>query len=266
MSSLYSYDPYACNYNSGMSGSSSLYSSNYSDVYTYGEGISPYDPSYYTNNYSYNPNPYSPYENSNMMNPESNINNERYGYGRSRSYSTGSIYPSDYYERKNYFGNSNQLDFSSNSTVTNQFMYPTNNKKIEETASEKKVNTESKHNSETNIKNNFNNEYKEKQKNGNKSLNSNSDNTSHLYSPYSFTNNYNNLYQYNYNYSFGTETNQDSQNTSDSTNPSQPYNNKYNLYSYNSLYANSSMTDMYNGYSGYDSMDSSMMNDTNAFF
>jgi len=101
---LYSYDPYACNYNSGMTGSSSLYSSNYSDVYTYGGGMSPYDPSYYTSNYSYNPNPYSPYEYNNMTNPsECNKNNEKYGYGRSRSYSTGSIYSSDYYERKKLF-------------------------------------------------------------------------------------------------------------------------------------------------------------------
>ncbi|OUM63288.1 carbohydrate-binding module family 21 protein [Piromyces sp. E2] len=284
MSSVYSYDLYASNYNSGMSGSSSLYSSNYSDVYTYGGGISPYDPSYYTSNYSYNPNPYSPYENNNMMMNSENKNNEKYGFGRSRSYSTGSIYSSDYYERKTYFGNDNPPNFSSNSTISNQNTHPTyNNKNNDENVSEKKGNTittknespKPKHNNETmdfmntSIKSNFNitSEYTEKE-NNNKSLNSTDDNT-HPYSLFSFTNNYNCTYQYNYNYSFGTETKQDDPNTSNSTNTtntSQPYNNKYNLYNYNSLYANSSMTDIYNGYSGYDSMDSSMMNDTNAFY
>ncbi|ORX56622.1 hypothetical protein BCR36DRAFT_320168 [Piromyces finnis] len=247
MSSLYSYDPYACNLNSSMSGSSSLYSSTYSDIYTYGGGISPYDPSIYTSNYSYNPNQYSPYGN-NMENSESNKNYEKYGYGRSRSYSTGSIYSSDYYDRKNYFGNNNQPEHPSNLTVSNQVIYSNNdNKKDEENTSNNDINIIS----------------MEKESNESKY---NSEPMNYINSSYSITNNYSCTYQYNSNYSFGTET-PVCQNTSEDSNPSQSQYNKYSPYNYNynSLYANSSMSDIYNGYSD-NSMDSSMMDDTNAFF
>jgi len=232
ISSLYSYDPYSSSYNSSISGTSSLYSSNYSDIYTYG-GVSTYNPSYYTSNYSYNPNPYSPYETTNK-------NNGKYGFERARSNSTGSIYPSDYYERKNYFGNNNQSKDSSNVPSSNKTMDPISNDRED--------------------KNN-----KENTSDNNTAITEPQYETMNFMKPSTtYSNSFSCTYQYNENYSFGSEPPQENQNT---TIPiSQPYNNKYSIYNYNSLYANSPTTNIYDGYSGYNSMNTSMMNDTNAFY
>jgi len=258
MSNLYSSDTYECNYSSDMSESSSLYSSTYSDVYTYGEGISVYDPSYYTSNYSYNPNPYSTYDyGKNSDSP--------YSYGRSRSFSTGSIYPSDYYERKNYFSTStNQPDYTANNEdkAKNTFATTQNdnnnsiNKNVEEASSNNNENI-------TNSRMDYNQFtssnplFMENQGN----IVTDDDKSNSINQPYGFTNDFNPTYQFNSSYSFGTEENLENNSNTETT--SQPYNSKYNLYNYSSLYADSSMGNMYDG---YDNMNSSMLNDTNAFF
>jgi len=250
-----------------MSETSSLYSSTYSDVYTYGGDMSEYDHSYYNinntsnpNPYSYNPDPYSTYD-------YGESNESPYNYGRTRSYSTGSIYPSDYYERKNYFNTSdNQLDYSVNKNVKNNFATTQNGNKNNVSKNSENISSNS---SGKNVTNTFNKtdynrflssnplflDYKEKY-----DSDIDKSNISQSYSSYGFTNDFNPTYQYSSNYSFGAEGNQEEQSN---TETSQLYSNKYNLYNYSSLYADSSMGNMYDG---YDNMNSSMLNDTNAFF
>eukprot|EP00833_Pecoramyces_ruminatium_P017725 jgi/Orpsp1_1/1191757/evm.model.d7180000088326.1 len=305
-SNLYSCDPYSPNYYSNMA-RSSLYSSDYSDVYTYGGGISEYDSSYYTSNFSYNPISYSPYGNTGTTNSNNKNSENPYGYGRSRSYSTGSIYSSDYYERKNYFNNNNSSDYSVYSygkESVNQNEYQNNYNKIKEKVSNNSISNNANNKNSTNkieysinkdvksidnndflksnIKSNFNIKDKDSKTkfdyNSKSSFNdnikiSNNKNESSKQSSTSSNSisNYNPTYQYNYN--FGTNVYDEPGNTNiNNINVSQNYNmgyngsNKYNLYNYNNLYANSPTGNIYDGYSTYDNMNSSMLNDTNAFY